>query len=50
MDIMPYKLGIFFNKWTVRQQLFGVGIVWQTEKYVHFNLFNFELAIGKTCR
>mgnify|MGYP000677420707 CR=1 FL=1 len=50
MKETPYKLGIYFNRWTIRQQQFGVGLIWQTEKYVHINLFSFELAIGYTAR
>ncbi len=43
------KFGIYFNKWSISYQQFGFGIVWEKyEKYIHFNLFNFELAIGKT--
>lgn len=50
MNNEPYKFGIYFDKWTPRHQEFGFGIVWSTEKYIHFNLFNLELAIGKTAR
>lgn len=45
------KFGIYFDKWTPSQQLFGIGLVWEKrERYVHLNLFNFELAIGVTRR
>lgn len=47
MNPTVYRKGIFFNKWRAHQQLFGFGIVWQGEKYIHFNLFNLEVAIGK---
>lgn len=45
-----YKTGIYFNKWEINYQQFGFGIVWLDEKYLHINLFNFELAIGYTAR
>lgn len=48
MNDYTYKFGVYFNRWQVGQQFFGFGIVWETEKYIHFNLFNFELAIGYT--
>ena len=45
------KFGIYFDKWKLSHQMSGFGVVWEnSEKYVHFNLFNFELAIGKTRR
>lgn len=42
-----YKKGIKLDWWTPRIQTFGFGIVWSNEKYIHFNLFNVALAIGK---
>jgi len=47
MQPTVYKKGIFFNKWDVHNQSFGVGIAWRGEKYLYINLFNFEIAIGK---
>lgn len=44
-----YKWGVYFDKWAWRYQQFGIGLVWlKYEKYVHINLFNLEVAIGKT--
>jgi hypothetical protein len=45
-----YKLGIFIDINSVRYQHFGFGVIWDNEKYVHFNIFNFEVAIGKVDR
>lgn len=51
MSNNEYGWGVYFDKWQWRYQLIGVGLVWlKYEKYVHFNLLNFELAIGKTSR
>ena len=50
-DDFGNKFGIYFDKWMVSHQQFGFGIVWEkTEKYIHFDIFNFELAIGITRR
>ena len=50
MNNPAYKFGIYINRWSVRYQQFGIGLIWTSEKYIHFNLFNFELAIGKTAK
>lgn len=49
MNENKYRFGIYFDRWIISHQYFGVGIVFtKYEKYIHFNLFNFELAIGVT--
>jgi hypothetical protein len=50
MKDKPYKFGVYLDKWSVRYQMLGFGVVWTSEKYIHFNLFNFEIAIGVTAR
>lgn len=47
MKPTAYNKGIFFSAWNIRHQQFGIGLVWDREKYLHINLFNFEVAIGK---
>lgn len=50
MQNNKYKIGVYFSAYTINVQQFGFGVVWSNEKYIHFNLFNFELAIGKTAQ
>lgn len=50
MKPTEYKTGIYFDKWDIRSQQFGIGLVWSDEKYMHINLFNYEIAIGRTAK
>lgn len=44
-----YKFGIYFAT-NYRLPEFGVGAVWDNEKYIHVNFLFWELTIGKTAK